>query len=122
MTRENDIVLIYLEDTPTLFARIEEIGPDVKPNWFQVTLLLLQVPLQVVTWILREPYINGEPFTMGGRPMRLERVEAPVSEVRAPKPETEGESPAAGSSGTSAEDAAPGSPGKVISLADLKRR
>jgi hypothetical protein len=27
-----------------------------------------------VTWILREEYINGAPFTMGGTPMRLEKV------------------------------------------------
>jgi len=120
MTRENDIVLIYMEDTPTLFARIEDIGPDVKPNWFQVTLLLLQVPLQVVTWILREPYINGEPFTMGGRPMRLERVEAPIPEGQTSNSERDSPEPAP--SETLAEDDEAASTGKVISLSDLKKR
>ena len=74
MSREGDVVLLYYEDQPTLFARIEFIEPDLKKDWYRVTLLLLTVPTQTVTWILREAYINGETFTMGGRPMRLEGV------------------------------------------------
>jgi hypothetical protein len=73
MAKENDIVLIYFEDKPLSFARIESILPDSKPNWYHAKLLLLQVPLQVVTWILRDVYINGEEFTMNGKRMRLER-------------------------------------------------
>ena len=41
MTQENDVVLIYLEDEPMTFARIEEITPDHKQNWFHVKLLML---------------------------------------------------------------------------------
>ena len=77
MTKENDLVLIYFEDKPLSFARIEDILPDSKPNWYHVKLLLLQIPLQVVTWILRDVYINGEEFTMNGKRMRLEKVESP---------------------------------------------
>ena len=77
MAQENDIILIYYEDQPAGFARIEAISPDVKKDWYHVTLLLLQVPLQTVTWILRDVYINGEEFTMGGNRLRLEKVEAP---------------------------------------------
>jgi hypothetical protein len=40
-----------------------------------VTLLLLTIPHQVITWILRKEYINGEVFTMGGNSMRLEKIE-----------------------------------------------
>jgi hypothetical protein len=32
-------------------------------------------PHQVITWILRKEYINGETFTMGGNSMRLEKIE-----------------------------------------------
>jgi len=78
MTTENDLVLIYFEDNPLLFARVERIVPDAKPDWYHVTLLMLQVPLQTVTWILKDVYINGETFTMNGKQMRLEKVEAPV--------------------------------------------
>jgi hypothetical protein len=77
MASENDVVLVYLEEKPLVFARIESILPDSKPDWYHVKLLMLQVPLQVVTWILRDVYIAGESFTMNGRAMRLERVESP---------------------------------------------
>ena len=74
MNREGDIVLLYFKDQPTMFARIEFIEPDIKKDWYQVTLQLLTIPSQVVTWILREEYINGESFTMGGNPMKLEKI------------------------------------------------
>ena len=77
MAVENDIVLVYFEDKPLSFARIEEILPDSKPDWYHVKLMLLQIPLQIVTWILRDVYINGEEFTMNGKRMRLEKVVAP---------------------------------------------
>ena len=72
---EGDVVLIYYQDQPTQYARIEFIKTDIKKGWYHVTLLLLTVPTQTVTWILRDIYINGEPFTMGGVSMRLERVD-----------------------------------------------
>ena len=77
MATENDLVLVYFEDKPLSFARIEEVLPDSKPNWYHVKLMLLQIPIQVVTWILRDVYINGEEFTMNGKRMRLEKVEVP---------------------------------------------
>ena len=93
MAQENDIVLIYYEDQPAGFARIEAISPDVKKDWYHVTLLLLQVPLQTVTWILRDVYINGEEFTMGGNRLRLEKVEAPPEAEPAADPEENQETP-----------------------------
>lgn len=77
MTTENEIVLIHFEDQPLSFARIEQILPDHKPGWYHVKLLMLQIPLQVVTWILRDRYITGDEFTMNGKRMRLERVVCP---------------------------------------------
>ena len=77
MAAENDIVLIYFEDQPLSFARIEAILPDSKPDWYHVKLLMLQLPLQVVTWILRDRYIMGDEFTMNGKRMRLEKVVCP---------------------------------------------
>jgi hypothetical protein len=77
MAVENDIVLIYMEGQPISFARIESIAADHKRGWYHVKLLLLQVPIQTATWILRDVYINGEEFTMGGNRMRLEKVVCP---------------------------------------------
>ena len=81
MTTENDVVLIYFEDQPISFARIEDISPDMKKDWYHVKLLLLQVPLQVVTWILRDIYINGQEFTMEGKKICLEKVVCPETMV-----------------------------------------
>jgi hypothetical protein len=78
MAREGEIVLIYHENNPTVFARVEDIRPDVKKNWYHITLLLLTIPTQTVTWILKDVYIEGEEFTMGGQPMRLEAVKKSV--------------------------------------------
>jgi hypothetical protein len=80
MAREGDVVLIYHEDNPTAFARVEDIRPDMKKDWYHITLLLLTIPTQMVTWILKDTYIEGEVFTMGGKPMRLEAVKKVVLE------------------------------------------
>lgn len=80
MTKEGDVVLVHIDNSPAFFARVETITGDVKPGWFHVKLLVLQVPLLVVTWILRESYYSGEEFTMGGHPMRIEKVTAPAEE------------------------------------------
>jgi hypothetical protein len=74
MGREGDVVLVYYEDKPAVYARIESIEPDIKKDWYHVTLQLLTLPAQIVTWILRSSYIAGEPFTMGGKVMHLEMV------------------------------------------------
>lgn len=80
MATEGSIVLIYYQEKPSVFARIEAIEPDIKKNWYQVTLLLLTIPTQTVTWILRDSYIQGEPFTMGGQGVRLEYVKRVLRE------------------------------------------
>jgi len=109
MTQEGDLVLVHVEGKPAFFARIETVSPDVKPGWYQVGFLILQVPLVQVTWILRREYVDGATFTMGGRKMILERVVAPAAQPPpdlGPKPEKSPErQPPAG-----------GEKGKVISL------
>ena len=112
MTVENDLVLVYFEDKPLVFARIESILADSKKDWYHVKLLLLQVPLQVVTWILKDAYINGTEFTMNGKRIRLEKVESPVEKETSEKiPKNE----------TKTETALNEKGAKVISLKDLKR-
>lgn len=113
MSEIGEVVLVYMEGNPAFFARIEDITPDVKPQWFRVKMLVLQVPLFLVTWILREPYIKGEEFTMGGRPIRLERVLAPEEPEEEEGPEEE--APPA------APEAAP-KPQKIVSLSDRRKK
>lgn len=74
---ENDVILVYVEDKPAFFARIEKIVADTKKGWWQVTFLILSIPLKTYTWILDNEQIRGADFTMGGTPMRIEVVKAP---------------------------------------------
>jgi hypothetical protein len=98
MNCEGDVVLIYYQDKPTMYARIEAIEPDIKKEWYRVTLLLLTVPSQIITWILREEYIDGSPFTMGGNSVMIKKVdrvsikETSQSEERATQSKEEGKS------------------------------
>src|SRR5512146_2315313 len=80
----NDLVLVHVDRKPGFYARIEDIVPDVKPGWWQVKLLVLTFPLQVYTWILDESQVAGADFTMGGTPIRLEKVESPHVRVEEP--------------------------------------
>lgn len=113
MSKEGDLVLVHVEGTPAFFARIECVEADVRTDWYQVTLLVLQVPVVEVTWILKEEYINGSSFTMGGKKVVMERVVAPPKQ---PPPEQERklETDAKKKTGTDAEA------GKVISLFERK--
>ena len=74
MATINDLVLVHLDRKPAFFARLNDLSPDVKRGWYQVELLVLSLPPQPVVWILEETQINGEEFTMGGRPVRLELI------------------------------------------------
>jgi hypothetical protein len=115
MTDVNDIVLIYFEDKPLSFARIEEILPDHKPDWYHVKLLMLQIPPQIVTWILRDVYIEGAEFTMKEKRMRLEKVIVP-EEPYAPDPDEKDKKEDKGESGRENGTA------RVISFEDIKRQ
>ena len=86
MATEGDVVLIYHQEQPTVFARVEHIEPDIKKDWYHITLLFLTLPTRTVTWILRGSYINGEEFTMGGEPMRLEPVKKTIIRENVPPP------------------------------------
>jgi len=109
MATEKDIVLVYFEEKPLFFARIEDITPDNKADWYHVKLLVLQVPLQVITWILRDVYISGEAFTMGGKKIRMERVVCPEDKQTPAVSEKKRETPQTST------------PTKVISITDLKK-
>ena len=114
MADVNDLVLIYFEDKPLSFARIEEILPDHKPDWYHVKLLMLQIPPQIVTWILRDVYIEGAEFTMNEKRMRLEKVIVP-EEPQPPEPDVKDNNEDKGKSDKETGTA------KVISLKDLKK-
>lgn len=114
MATDKDLVLVYFEDKPLVFARIESIIADSKPNWYHVKLLLLQVPPQLVTWILRDVYIDGAEFTMNGKRMRMEPVIVP-EETQDAELQEEQDTTATPAKETD-------SNAKVISFTDLKKK
>ncbi len=96
---ENDVILVYIQNQPAFFARVEKIAADKRKGWWQVTLLILNIPLTTITWIVDDEQIRGDEFTMQGIPVRIERVVAP-----GPIPEKQ---------------AAPDEPGKTATIISL---
>ena len=124
MTKTGDVVLVYMDNNPAFFARVDDISADVKAGWFNVKLLVLQVPLMAVTWILREAYFNGQEFTMGGRPMRIEKVTAAAGEDAESKPEDTRKNQAKPELVVQKKqkETKTGKQGKVISISDHKKK
>jgi hypothetical protein len=92
MTDIGDVILVYIEDKPAFFGRVEDVIPDIKPGWVRLKFLILQVPPTLGEWILRPEYVQGNEFSMGGRKIRIEKVVAPL-EIQAPEPEPESTGP-----------------------------
>lgn len=116
MTIVNDVVLIYLEDTPISFARVESILPDAKKDWYHIKLLMLKIPLQVVTWILKDDYINGQQFHMNGKKMKIEKVESPIEDLPLSEPANSSDQKTKKNIGSKKKKQA-----KIISFSDLKK-
>ncbi|MBD3287671.1 hypothetical protein GF337_02605 [candidate division KSB1 bacterium] len=111
---ENDVVLVHVKEQPAFFARVEKIVKDVKPGWWQVSFLLLQIPLTTFTWILDNEQIRGADFTMNGTPIRLEKVVAP-SQVQ----ESENDAEQEATSGK--EDDSSGDGARILSFNSKKK-
>lgn len=113
MIVETDLVLVHVDNKPGFYARVEEITADVKPGWWQVRLLVLTFPLQVFTWILDEQQLDEAPFTMGGTPLRLEKLVSPREEEAVAPDETVAPPP----------QKQPATAGpKVVSLAERRKK
>ncbi|MBU2490581.1 MAG: hypothetical protein KKA60_14435 [Proteobacteria bacterium] len=105
MTTIGDLVLVHFKNEPGFFARVEDINSDPKPGWYRVRLLVLAVPLQDITWILRPEYLDGAVFTMEGQELHIQKVE-PLKQVY-PSREDKAEEDGRGA--------------KVVSLLDRKK-
>lgn len=119
MVQPGDLVLVYMEGNPAFFARVEAITPDMKPEWYQAKLLVLQIPLMVITWILRRAYIDGDEFTMGGRPVRVVKVVSPEEVEQAVESKSQ---ESAKTLQPARETTEPSGKGKVVSLADRRKK
>ncbi|HPX51545.1 MAG TPA: hypothetical protein PLR49_14030 [Deltaproteobacteria bacterium] len=101
-----DVIAVYIDDKPSVYARVESIIPDIKPHWFQVRLLFLSFPPQETTWILREEYLEGSPFTMKDIPVRIMALGKPGGE-EPPSPGRKRKKP---------------SPGEVVSFDKFRKK
>ncbi len=72
---ETDLVLIHIEEKPAFYGRVEHISPDSKRGWWRVRFLFLTFPHQLTTWIVDDDQLRGADFTMGGTPIRIEKLE-----------------------------------------------
>jgi len=81
MFQKGEVVLLYFHKKPTVFARVESVSRDRKKGWWKTCFLALTLPLKKMEWILDDDQMRGEPFTMDGHPIRIERV--PPSEEEA---------------------------------------
>lgn len=116
MIKINDVALIYVDQKPGFYARINDINPDEKPGWWHVQLLALTFPLQTFNWLLDEYQLDGAAFTMGGTPLRITELEPLLEEERRKKVELEAEE-------TRKKNALKDSVGlKVVSLADHRKK
>lgn len=78
-TDVGDIVVIAAKEPQMLlYAHIDKIERDSnrKDEWWHVTMSMLSIPLQKVTWTLRTEQISGqEIFTMGGEERFIQAVD-----------------------------------------------
>ncbi len=75
-----EVILVYIDNEPGFFARVEEVKPDQKKGWWQISFLILAIPLKKMTWKLDDEQMRGQEFTMNSVPMQIKRVEAPEEE------------------------------------------
>lgn len=97
-TTEGDLVLIAIESPKSVvYAIVTDICRDEskKSEWWQVSMQILSVPPQKVTWTLREAQFTGaEIFTMGDEGRFIQAVNltdedspiAPLSKAASNKP------------------------------------
>ena len=94
-TQESDIVVVAAKNPQMLiYARVGAIVRDEtrKAEWWHVTLHLLTIPLQTVTWTLRTPQFTGqEIFTMGGEGRFIQAVQFAAPAAAPTPPPDDGE-------------------------------
>ena len=74
MVVEGEVVLIHLNCSPAYFARVDRIEPDLKDGWWKLELLLLALPAERITWVIREEHMAGAQFMIAETLIRIEQV------------------------------------------------
>lgn len=64
-THIGDIVIVGRSEG-IFYAKVSDIKPDIKKNWYSVRFTMLMLPPVERTWKLRQPQMCGEIFTING--------------------------------------------------------
>lgn len=93
-TDVGDLVLIVAKEPQVMasYALVTGIERDTsrKNEWWHVSLLLLSIPPQAMTWTLRLPQLTGmEVFTMGGEERFVKAVDLETISRQARPPATD---------------------------------
>lgn len=91
MVVEGEVVLIHLNCSPAYFARVDRIEPDVKDGWWKLELLLLTLPVERLTWVIREEHMSGAQFMINEALIRIEQVPPIIFEEKQLVEERRGE-------------------------------
>ena len=87
-TREGDVVVIAMENPESIIYGYVcgfERDSSRRDEWYHVTMQLLLMPPQQVTWTLRIPQFSGEEiFSMGGDKRFMAPLDFTVQEVAPP--------------------------------------
>lgn len=76
-----DIALVTVGESNAFCIRINDISYDVKPGWLKVFFTALTMPLENHMWTLSTEQLNGEPFSMKGTPIKIQRLIFPEPKV-----------------------------------------
>lgn len=68
----SDVVIIFQGHIPVKFVHVVNIEPDAKKGWWKVTFMDVGMPAMMWTWLLDNDQIEGQEFTMGGIPHRVQ--------------------------------------------------
>jgi len=77
MAYAGDVVLIYNDEKPAFFARIDSIKPDIKKGWFVVQFLSLTIPLR-----RRKVLLKKQQWCLKIREKRSSRLDHPKKRMK----------------------------------------
>ena len=72
--KEGEVLLVFFQDEPAFFIRVENILADKKKGWWHTQFITLTLPINEMSWILSDDHIRGSEFKMQNNPVRLKRI------------------------------------------------
>lgn len=90
MVQIHDVALVYVENKPSYYIRIENMIADpMQPDGWKIDFSVLGAKIIKVTWLLRECWLKGDEFEFNKIPHRLEIIvpDIPIGFIDGVEPE-----------------------------------